>query len=287
MRINQIWSPNRTGVATHKRLVVIHTMESPEGARTAEDVARYFQNPRIRASAHYCVDADSVSQCVPERQVAWAAPGCNHDGIQIELAGRAGQTPEQWRDAFSRAELDLTARLVAEICDRWNIPIRHLSNGQLGAGWAGLIGHNQASDVYRKSDHWDPGPNFPWGEFIQKVQQYASGKVSEAPQWKENTMLLHVDGQRVYQTDGIHARYVMDPDFMARLQKTGMPMAEITSAQLADNYLVIDKDYLMMPARCRNSQDLLTDFPGMSDSLKRTSLLRGIAGKLGLTPRSK
>ncbi|MST50564.1 N-acetylmuramoyl-L-alanine amidase [Mobiluncus porci] len=285
MRINQIWSPNRTNAATHKRLVVIHTMESPEGVRTAEDVARYFQNPRIRASAHYCVDADSVSQCVPERQVAWAAPGCNHDGIQIELAGRAGQTPAQWQDAFSRAELDLTARLVAEICDRWNIPIRHLSNGQLGAGWAGIIGHNQASDVYRKSDHWDPGPNFPWDEFIQKIQQYASGKVPEAPLWKENNMLLREPDGSIYEVSGGVATVIGDPNLVQALMNGGVPLIQIQAGQIGW-WHKRNSDDNSMGGRVREMKDLLTDYPGMSDTLKRTSILRGIAGKLGITSRT-
>ena len=44
------------------RLIVIHTMEAPEKGETAENVARYFENPRGRngepkkVSAHLCID---------------------------------------------------------------------------------------------------------------------------------------------------------------------------------------------------------------------------------------
>lgn len=174
--ITQIPSPNKHAGRTRKpRVVVMHTMESPERATTAEDVARnWFAKTAARASAHYCVDADSIVQCVSEADTAWAAPGANADGIQIELAGRAGQGAAGWADTYSVAELDLAARLVADICTRHNIPIRKLTREQLAAGERGIIGHVDASAVYRLSDHTDPGPDFPWDQVIAKARSYAA-----------------------------------------------------------------------------------------------------------------
>lgn len=174
--ITQTPSPNKhTGRTRKVRVVVVHTMESPEKATTAEDVARnWFAKPEARSSAHYCVDADSIVQCVSEADTAWAAPGANADGIQIELAGRAGQGTEGWSDAYSVAELDLAARLVADICTRHGIPIRKLTREQLAAGERGIIGHVDASAVYRLSDHTDPGPDFPWDQVIAKARLHAS-----------------------------------------------------------------------------------------------------------------
>lgn len=159
------------------RLVVIHDMEYPEKKSAAEDVARYFTDPRddrgrpVTASAHICVDADSIVQCVWDRDVAYAAPECNHDGIQIELAGYGKQSRGDWDDEYSRALLDRAARAVAEYCRKYAIPARHLSNEELKRGDKGIIGHYQASAVYHKSDHTDPGPNFPWDSFIVRVQK--------------------------------------------------------------------------------------------------------------------
>ena len=174
--ITQIPSPNKRVGRTRKvRVVVVHTMESPERATTAEDVARnWFAKTAARTSAHYCVDADSIVQCVSEADTAWAAPGANADGIQIELAGRAGQGATGWADPYSVAELDLAARLVADICTRHNIPIRKLTREQLAAGERGIIGHVDASAVYRLSDHTDPGPDFPWDQVIAKARAYAA-----------------------------------------------------------------------------------------------------------------
>lgn len=180
--ITQIPSPNKhTGRTRKVRVVVMHTMESPERATTAEDVARnWFAKTEARASAHYCVDADSIVQCVSEADTAWAAPGANADGIQIELAGRAGQGAEGWADPYSVAELDLAARLVADICTRHSIPIRKLTREQLANGERGIIGHVDASAVYRLSDHTDPGPDFPWDKVITQAKKHATPTITQA-----------------------------------------------------------------------------------------------------------
>lgn len=155
-------------------LVVMHTMESPEGLDTAESVSRWAAGPTApKASWHYAVDVNSVVQCVLEKDIAWAAPGANHDGIQIELAGRAGQNAAQWHDAYSKSQLALAALLVAEICKRHDIPAIKLSAFQVRAGHRGLCGHIDVTRAFpeRGGTHWDPGPNFPWDEFIGMVRE--------------------------------------------------------------------------------------------------------------------
>src|SRR5207253_463587 len=56
------------GRARPVRLIVVHDMEAPTGATTAENVARYFAGAGApRASAHFSIDSDSVVQCVRAR----------------------------------------------------------------------------------------------------------------------------------------------------------------------------------------------------------------------------
>lgn len=160
----------------HPRLVVIHTMEYSESNRAAEDVAHYFATTNTKASAHLCIDNDSIVQCVLDRDVAYAAPGCNRDGIQLELAGYAAQSSGQWDDVYSRALLNNAANAAAQYCCKFDIPSRRLSNHELFAGSAGIIGHDQASQVYQGSDHQDPGPSFPWLQFITQIQAYESAR---------------------------------------------------------------------------------------------------------------
>ena len=158
----------RTGV----RVIVIHDMEFDEVNTAAEAVAHYFATTTTPASAHICVDNNSIVQCVHDRDVAYAAPGCNNDGIQVELAGYGKQNRCQWQDLFSAAMLKKAADAVAQYCLKYNIPPVHLTNAELAAGAKGIIGHYQASEVYKKSDHADPGPGFPWDIFLADVQTF-------------------------------------------------------------------------------------------------------------------
>lgn len=163
-----IESPNRTSASGRAvAVVVIHTMEIAERDGAAEACARWFASPVSEVSAHYCVDADTTIRCVPEADIAWHARGGNTNSIGIELAGYAGQRSLGWNDAYSRAVLERAARLTAEVCDRHAIPIRRLRAADLTAGRRGVTGHADVSAAFRKSDHWDPGPDFPWGQFLR------------------------------------------------------------------------------------------------------------------------
>lgn len=153
------------------RLIVIHTMESAEKPGTARAVAQWFAGDDApQASAHWCIDADEAIPCVDEADTAWAAPGANADGVQLEHSGRAGQRAAGWADAYSRAVLARSAQVAARSAARWRIPIQHLTDAQLAAGAAGFVGHDQVTRVYRRSDHTDPGPDFPWAAYLQMVR---------------------------------------------------------------------------------------------------------------------
>lgn len=152
------------------RLVVIHSGETGEGSTAAEGMGSWFANPAANASAHQGADTDSVCTYLPDTATAWAAPGANHDGLHLELAGRAGQTSGQWADDASTKILANGATVVRAWCDRHGIPARWLTDTQLRDGTSrGLVTHAQVSRVFKRSSHWDPGPNFPAARFLALV----------------------------------------------------------------------------------------------------------------------
>lgn len=162
------------------RLIVIHDMEFPETDKAAEVIAKDFSVTDRQASAHICVDSDSIVQCVLDNDVAFAAPGANHDGIQIELAGFGKQTRDEWLDAFGVLLLDRAADAAAQYSLKYEIPVRHLTDAQLAdKKERGFIGHVQASNVFKISDHTDPGPGFPWDFFLQRVQQHLDERAAK------------------------------------------------------------------------------------------------------------
>jgi N-acetyl-anhydromuramyl-L-alanine amidase AmpD len=153
------------------RHIVIHTAESAEVFTAAEALAAWVSGPNApRASWHYAVDADSITQSVEDRLVAWHAPGANRSGIGIELAGRAKQSALEWKDDFSQATLERAARLVAYLCKKWSIPVRSVSRAGLIAGDAGITTHNEVTHAFGKSTHTDPGEHFPMDWFVGRVK---------------------------------------------------------------------------------------------------------------------
>lgn len=171
----------RKGRLSSIRLIVIHDMEAPEGPLTAENVAKYFRDSGVVASAHICVDNDSAVRCVPDEDTAYAAPGANTDGLQLEIAGYMRQSRDEWLDAYSKAALGQAARATAAWCAKYGIPVRRLTRDELRAGVRGITCHADVSAVYKRSDHTDPGPGFPWDWFLAMVHEARNATTTAPP----------------------------------------------------------------------------------------------------------
>ena len=152
-------------------LVILHSMESAEKPETAENVAAWFAGKDApQASAHYLVDADSIVQCVKDKDIAWGAPGANSRGLHIEHAGRAEQRTEDWEDPYSAATLERSAELVAGLCAKYDIPAAPLGAHGVAGGGTGITTHAAVSLAFSTpGGHTDPGPGFPLDWYIGRV----------------------------------------------------------------------------------------------------------------------
>lgn len=136
--------------------IVIHTAEGYTGGLNT------FRDPARGASAHYAIGWDGTEVLmVREEDKAWhvAVGDTNDRSIGIEHVGYAHAmqpgTPTEW----SRQMLRASARLVARLARKYDIPIDREH----------IIAHAEL-DPARRSD---PGPYWPWDWYIKKARWYA------------------------------------------------------------------------------------------------------------------
>lgn len=156
------------------KIVVLHIM-----AGTLSGTDSWFKNPNSGASAHYGIGKNGeVHQYADEISAPWANgvirnpkaklikkynSNPNFYTISIE---HEGQTGKKW----SSAMFNKSAKLTADICKRWNIPIDR----------SHIIGHYEIDSVNRPNC---PGTGLTsrWKEYINKVQEYAYPKPNPKP----------------------------------------------------------------------------------------------------------
>jgi len=161
------YQPGPRGVAID--LVVLHTTE---GGHNAQDVADFCQNRSDKVSAHFFVDNNSIVQGVKVADIAYAAPGANRNGIQIEQVGFAAYTEADWLGPHL-GTLCNTARLLAHCFRRYQIPITPVDPQGLAAGHRGVTTHKWVNDAFHDSTHTDPGPGYPLDKVIQLGWHFA------------------------------------------------------------------------------------------------------------------
>lgn len=159
-------------------LIVLHSTENPVGIGVARNVALWFAGAGApQASAHYIVGPEKIFQSVIEHDVAWAAPGANAQGIQIEMVGQAAKT--DWaRDGDGPQDgfrvVVRAAELVRVICKRWDIPLERVDAVGLLAGKRGITTHASVGAAFKKSTHVDPGGvgdvRWPWELFLRLIR---------------------------------------------------------------------------------------------------------------------
>lgn len=162
-----IASPNhssRGGARVTK--IAVHTAE---GARKATDLGYFFSNPSVEASSHVGIDDNTTVQYVAYDRMAWTLLNGNPISDNAELCGFARWNRDEW--FAHQGMLDRAAAWIRERCQARGIPIRKIGPAQIDAGEWGVIGHVDWSySAVGQGDHWDPGPNFPWGYVIAKAQ---------------------------------------------------------------------------------------------------------------------
>jgi hypothetical protein len=204
------WYSPATGRAV--RVGVLHDMEYTERPDAAEIIAHDFavRPADSKASAHDCIDNNSVIQCVKDHDIAYAAPPCNSNGLHWELAGFGRQTRDEWLDDYGKALLARASDRIAQYALKWALPVVHLTNAQLKAGARGFVGHGQVSAVYGLSSHTDPGPGFPWDVFMLALGTRVTARRKPQPGDRRYSNFFHKYITLVHYIDDSHWSFTVD-----------------------------------------------------------------------------
>ena len=102
-----------------------------------------------------------VEACSPDK-IGYHAGSWNRICIGIEHTGHPQRhATTMWNDTL----LNASAQLTAGLCQRYNIPVRHIKVKDTSL--SGLIGHEIISN-----SRTDPGEAFPWERYMNLVNQY-------------------------------------------------------------------------------------------------------------------
>lgn len=142
----------------------------------AQSTAAYFALAVSGGSAQYVCDVAGETHCVPDDVISWNAPP-NPGSIGIEICAEGGSpsaaplnySREQWLSPQVWPAVQRAADRTAELCHRFGIPMVRIGPGELRTGAHGICGHVDVSQAWHETDHSDPGPSFPWQEFMSTV----------------------------------------------------------------------------------------------------------------------
>lgn len=160
--------------------IVMHSTVSPCEPGGARSIAGMFRSTSRYASAHYVVDPNETVQVVYDSVVAYHAPPNEHS-IGVEMCDMPSTTNKaRWKGKNHRKMLKRAAKLVAQLCLAYDVPIQKINAADLRAGKHGICGHVNVSHAWHETTHWDPGV-FPWRRFIRMVRKYAKAMRNGKP----------------------------------------------------------------------------------------------------------
>lgn len=166
-QINQKYiSKNRSGQKLNAVGMVVHDTAT-KGA-TDENEQSYFNNNNVQASAHAFIDWDSITETVPDYEVAWGSgPTSNHRFLQVELCVPASHDNVKFQEVWNRAVWYFSYKFINLL------KINTVTKDN-------LLSHAEVSNRWRETDHQDPIAYFnEYGKTIDDFRQDVQNEINK------------------------------------------------------------------------------------------------------------
>lgn len=159
---------NGKAVGTKKKYVAIHNTSNSAPSRNE---ASYATRRTDSVSSQFYIDDNEAFQSLPSEWVAWHAGSNTGNTYAISLEITGFNSTNNWLG--DPDDIDMSARITADMCRKWGIQPKYLSVAEMKAGnVTGIVTHDRMRQAWGGTDHTDPGPNFPMAYFIAKVQEF-------------------------------------------------------------------------------------------------------------------
>lgn len=161
--------------------VVIHSTEGPMSDGNAVALARWFAKSKTAGgpgtSATGIFDPTSSVRMLPEQTIPYhCGPAGNPLSNGDEHCGSVNLTRAQWLSDRGRAMLDASAKVQAQRARyrRWSLAdCRWLTLTEVARRTVnGFCTHNDIRLALGGTTHTDPGPNFPYDWYIQRIRAW-------------------------------------------------------------------------------------------------------------------
>lgn len=122
--------------------MVVHSTDT-KGA-TDENERNYYNNNNLKANANAFIDWDSITETVPDSEVAWGSGNTsNHRFLQVELCEPKTYNPSQFTEVWNRAVWYFAYKFVNVL------KINTVTKDN-------LMSHEEVSLKWHETNHTDP-----------------------------------------------------------------------------------------------------------------------------------
>ena len=213
--------PNAYGTGRDGKSVclsVVHHTAGSSGPGAARAGAAYDKRRTDGTSCHCFHDSrESVQEVLRKDRSNSAFSKGNRLGVHHEACATL-QPKTWWLTGVGLATMTRLARAVAKDCVDFNLEPRRLSVAEVRAAWyqypngpRGICGHGDITAAFPedRGTHTDPGPGFPWPEFIDLVRGFLGSGSASSPSLGGSHMLSLIDYHgRIMVGDGMNLRDV-------------------------------------------------------------------------------